>query len=166
MKKVLIALGAAFLGLVVLGGAMLAAGYTFVQSHEGEGKTYVDAVVQRIAKDWDDAALMAEASPEMLHVASRDQIRALFQTFGERLGALKGYGGATRETYFVNFTMSGRVLTLTHTAPAVFENGPATIRVRTIRRDGQWKVLDFYVQSEALVREPGGVGRPKRAPAI
>ena len=126
----------------------------------------MDTIVPRIVTDWNDAALVAEASPEMLQIASRDQVHALFRTLGERLGTLKEYGGATRITYFVNFTTSGRVLTLTHTAPALFEGGPAMLRIRTVRRGGQWKVLAFYVDADALLRDPGGSGGPKRMPTI
>jgi hypothetical protein len=154
VKKVLIALGAGFAGLVVLGGIMFGAGYAFLLSHEAEATAYVDAAVQRVVGDWNDAALIAEASPELLQAASREQIRRLFQTFSERLGALKGSGGATRDAYAVNFTLSGRVLTVMHTVPAAFENGPATIRIRTIRRDGRWKILNFHVESDALLDRP------------
>ena len=166
MKKALVAFGAAFVGLIVLFGGMFVAGYSFATSHDREGKIYVDTIVPLIVTGWNDAALMAEASPEMLQIASRDQVHALFRTLGERLGALKEYGGATRIAYFVNFTTGGRVLTLTHTAPAVFEGGPAMLRIRTIRRGGQWNVLEFYLDAEALLRDPGDSRGPKRMPTI
>ena len=36
-------------------------------------------------------------------------------------------------------------------ADAVFEKGPATLRIQTVRRAGQWKLLEVYVQSDSLL---------------
>jgi hypothetical protein len=151
MKKVFVVLGMIFATLIFVVGTVGVFGYAFLKQHEGEGQKYVDDAIRRIAKDWSEATLTAEASPELLKVASPAQIRGLLAMFAKRLGALKSYGGATRETYFVNFTTSGRVLTLTHSAPAVFEGGAATIKARTILRDGQWKIIELYIHSDALV---------------
>ena len=37
-------------------------------------------------------------------------------------------------------------------ADATFEKGPATLRIRTVRQGAEWKLLEFFVHSEALLR--------------
>jgi hypothetical protein len=128
MRKALIVLGWAFLGLIVLGVGVFAVGYWIAAAAEHEGKAYVD------------------------RVAPRGKIDTLFDAFSRRLGALQRYGGASRQHYFVNFTLQGPVVTMIYTADAVFEKGPATLRIQTVRRAGQWKLLEVYVQSDSLLR--------------
>jgi hypothetical protein len=52
----------------------------------------------------------------------------------------------------VNFTLHGPVVTLTYTADATFQKGPATLRIRTVRHGAEWKLLEFFVYSDALLR--------------
>ena len=151
MKKALVVLGWVFLALLVLGAGVFGAGYWIVTAAEPEGRAYVDRVTPAIVAAWSAQALVAEASPELLAVAPRTKIDALMDAFAKRLGALQRYGGASRQHYLVNFT-PGPVVTMTYTADAVFEKGAATLRIRTLRRGGQWKLLELYVQSEALLR--------------
>lgn len=152
MKKTLIVLGSAFLVLIVLALGVFAAAYWVAIRADAAGKAYVDGVTPPIISAWSAEALVAEASPELLTAAPRARIDALMDTFSKRLGALQRYGGATRQHYVVNFTLQGPVVTMTYSADAAFEKGPATLRLRAVRRAGQWKLQELYVQSDALLR--------------
>lgn len=152
MRRALIVLGSVFVALIVLGLGVFTAAYWIATAAEPEGKGYVDRVAPAIVRAWSAEALVAQASPELLSVAPREKIAALLEVFARRLGALERYGGASRQHYFVTFTLEGPVVTMLYTADAAFEKGPATLRVRTVRRGGQWKLVEFYVQSDALLR--------------
>jgi len=100
-------------------------------------------------------ALLAVAAAQMPDAREairlgRTQDETLFASFSKRLGRLQAYGGSQREGYFFKLTMRGRVLTYVYLVTARFERGPAQIRVRAVWRDGEWKLSDFYVLSEAL----------------
>ena len=152
MKKALIVLGSAFLSLIVLAIGGLAASHWIVTAADRDGKAYVDRVTPTIVAAWDPSALVGQASPEFLSAAPRAKIDTIFNVFSNRLGTLQRYGGASRQDYFVNFTLHGPVVTLTYTADATFEKGPATLRIRTVRHGAEWKLLEFFVHSEALLR--------------
>jgi len=152
MKKALIVLGCAFLVLIVLAIGVSAAGYWIMTTAEREGKAYVDRVTPTIVAAWDPSAFVGQASPDLLNATPRAKIGTIFNTFSNRLGTLQRYGGATRRDYFVNFTLHGPVVTLTYTADATFEKGPATLRIRTVRQGAEWKVRELFVHSDALLR--------------
>lgn len=152
MKKALMVLGCAFLTLIVVAIGVVAASYWVMTGAERDGKAYVDRVTPMIVAAWDPSALVGQASPEFLRATPRAKIDTAFSVFSSRLGALERYGGATRGDYFVNFTLHGPVVTLTYTADATFEKGPATLRIRTARQGAEWKLVEIFVHSEALLR--------------
>ena len=39
-----------------------------------------------------------------------------------------------------------------YTAKTTFENGPAAVNVGLIEHEGQWQILSFYVNSQALLK--------------
>ncbi|PYN96227.1 MAG: hypothetical protein DMD91_22280 [Candidatus Rokuibacteriota bacterium] len=151
MKKSLLALGTVILVFLGIAGLVSGAGYYSASMREGEAKAYVDRIVPAVVGGWSTGDLLANASREMLRDITLDRIDTLFASFKRRLGPLRAYGGAQRENYFFAFTTRGRVLTYVYVVTARFERGPAQIRVRAVWRDGQWKLSDFYVFSDALV---------------
>jgi len=152
MKKALIVLGGVFLSLIVLAIGVMAASYWIMTAAERDGKAYVDRVTPMIVAAWDPNALVGQASQQFLSATPRVQIDTAFNAFSNRLGTLQRYGGGTRGDFFVNFTLRGPVVTLTYTADATFENGPATLRIRTVRQGAEWKVRELFVHSDALLR--------------
>jgi hypothetical protein len=152
MKKSLIALATVILAFLAIAALVSVAGYYSASVREGEARAYVDRTVPAVVGRWSTGDLLANASREMLRDITLDRIDTLFASLKQRLGPLRAYGGARREGYFFAFTMRGRVLTYVYLVSAKFERGPAQIRVRAVWRDGQWKLSDFYVVSDALVR--------------
>ena len=150
MKRSLVALSTVAMAVLVGAGLVAAAGYYSATVREGEAKAYVDRIVPAVVMRWSSGDLFANASREMLRDITLDRIDTLFASFSKRLGRLQAYGGSQREGYFFKLTMRGRVLTYVYLVTARFERGPAQIRVRAVWRDGEWKLSDFYVLSEAL----------------
>jgi hypothetical protein len=113
MKKALVVFGWVFLVLLLLGASMFGAAYWIAGAAEPEGKAYVDRVTPAIVGAWSVETLVAEASPALLEVAPRAKIDPLMGAF------------------------ASPVVTMTYTADAAFEKGPATLRIRALRRAGQ-----------------------------
>ena len=151
MKKVLIVLGAVLLVLVLLAAILIGLGSYTLRTSEGEAKSYVDRTVQSIVTDWNLKTLVAEAAPELMRVAPPEKLQPIFKAFSTRLGPLKQYNGAIRQRYYVNLMPWNRFVTFSYIVDATFEKSPAKIRVGIIRRDGQWKLTDFFVVSDALI---------------
>jgi len=152
MKRSLTALGTVVLGLLAVAAVISGIGYYSASAREGEARAYVDSVVPNVVSRWSTGDLLANASREMLREITLDRIDTLFAAFSKRLGPLQAYGGAKKEGSFFAFTMRGRVLSYTYLVNARFERAPAQIRVQAVWRDGEWKLSDFYVFSEALVQ--------------
>src|SRR5881397_1202051 len=151
MKRTLLALATVILVFGAIALLVSGAGYYSASSREGEARAYVDKIVPAVVSRWSTGDLLANASREMLRDVTLDRIDTLFASFSKRLGRLQSYGGSQSEGYFFKLTMRGRVLTYVYLVTARFERGPAQIRVRAVWRDGQWKLSDFYVFSDALV---------------
>ena len=144
-----------FIVLISLAVAVALAGgiYTLVCRALGldaECKAYVDSVVPAIAGSWSVDAVMQEASPELKQGAPRERVARLFESCSDRLGKLTTYGGAVGQVNVSITTQHGKVVTGWYTATAQFEKDDATFEVRTIKRNGQWRILYFGVTSDAL----------------
>ncbi len=151
MKKFFTILGGIFAVLIVVA----VVGF-FVLNHFGAGldeesKTYVDSNLPRILTDWNADEMMNRASPELMKVAPKEKIEELFKVFSEKLGPLKEYKGSRGQSNVSVTTQEGKVITGSYIANAVFEKAPATIQFRIIKHDSQWQILEFRVNSDALM---------------
>lgn len=151
MKKFLTILGGIFVVLIVV----VVVGF-FVLNYFGTGldeesKLYVDSNLPQIINDWGVEELISRASPELMKVAPKEKIENLFNAFSERLGPLKEYKGSNGQVNISVTTQKGKVITGAYVAEAIFEKAPATIQFRIIKHDNQWQILEFRVNSEALL---------------
>ena len=71
--------------------------------------------------------------------------------FLNKLGNLKSYNGSKGEAgiHINNFK---KTITAEYTVNAEFENASAQIKVGIIKRENEWKIYNFYVYSDAMVR--------------
>ncbi|HWH70930.1 MAG TPA: hypothetical protein VNT26_16190 [Candidatus Sulfotelmatobacter sp.] len=151
MKKFLMVLGGLFAVLTVATiGGIFAMKY-FGEDLDKESKAYVDANLPQIVGNWDPRELLDRASPEFSQVVPQEKVIKLFKILSQRLGPLKEYKGSAGQSN-VLLNPEGKVITGDYKADAVFENGPAKIDFRIIRRDGQWQVLEFWVNSDVLLQ--------------
>lgn len=150
MKKMFTVLGGIFAVLLV--GAVV--GF-FILNYFGtaldeESKSYVDANLPKILKNWDVGEFTKRASPELMVVAPKEKIEQLFHVFSEKLGSLKEYKGSNGQSNMSITTQEGKVITGAYIAEAIFEKAPATIQFRIIKHGDNWQVLEFRVNSDAL----------------
>ncbi|OGT98671.1 MAG: hypothetical protein A2298_05280 [Gammaproteobacteria bacterium RIFOXYB2_FULL_38_6] len=95
--------------------------------------------------------LINRSSPELLKVAPKEKMEELFNAFSKKLGSLKEYKGSKGQSNTSVTTQNGKVITGVYVAEAIFEKAPATIQFRIIKHDNQWQILEFRVNSEALI---------------
>jgi len=121
---------------------------------EKEAQAYIDANLPVIAASWDPAELVKRASPELMDVASKDQIAGLFAMFSQRLGPLREYKGSKGRVN-VSFTFKkGRIITGAYSAQAVFEKARGLIECQLVKHGDRWQITSFRVNSDALARPP------------
>lgn len=153
MKKIVVALGWTFLAFLVLVGGF--AGYmAYVGPKlDASSKAYVDGQIPVIVSSWSEDEVFKRAAPELQRVmtTSKTQIDRVFERFSH-LGKLEHYDGAKGEANILVNLKQGEVITASYVASARFENGPARITVRLIRHGDQWQLLNFKVNSPALMR--------------
>lgn len=151
MKKFLMFLGVIFLGLIVfavIGGSVL---HSVGSRLDEESKLYVDEAIPAVVGMWDSQELLDRASPEFLGATAQKDVEHLFEIFAKRLGPLKEYRGPQGESNMFVDAAKGKIITAAYSAEAEFEKGPATIQMRIILRNDEWKILNFRVNSAALV---------------
>jgi hypothetical protein len=150
MKKILMVLGVVFAALiivVVIGFFML---NYFGSKLDKESMAYVDEAIPIIISSWNSKELIDRASSELLQVAPVDKIESLFNIFSGRLGKLETYKGSKGQAN-ISVTPQGKVTTAAYVAEAIFERAPATIQIRVILHNNKWQILQFHVNSEALM---------------
>lgn len=150
MKKFFIALGAIFACLIVLGVVLFSIAAHTGSKLDTESKAYVDRIVPQIVTSWDSKELLNNASPELLKVAPADKIDSMFKMLSEKLGGYKAYKGAEGDS-LINITPQGKVITAAYYTQVAFDKADATVKIRVIKHGENWQVLEFYVDSQALM---------------
>jgi len=151
MKRILVVLGGIFAFILLVGIIGFLVLNFFGRRLDKESKAYVDEVIPIIATSWNSKDLLDRASPELIQVAPTEKIESLFHAFSEKLGPLREYKGSRGDAKLGFTPQMGKITTADYVAEAIFEKAPAKINVRTILHNGTWQILQFYVNSEALL---------------
>ena len=150
MKKFFIILGSIFLAIIVLG----AIGIAFVavrgNALDKESKAYADSAIPAIVTTWSEKELLNRASPELKQAATADQLDRLFRWISG-LGQLQKCEPAQGQALMSATTQSGKMISAQYTAKATFQKGEATIKLGLIKHGDQWQILNFHMDSPALV---------------
>ncbi len=150
MGKVLKALGGVFLLIVVLVAGVFI--YGLIVKLGSESKAYVDNAVPILVNGWNPSELKSRASEELLPFLKEPDLGNLYIMFN-RLGRMTRYNGSEGQ-YHTNLKLpKGIVTTASYIATADFENGPGTIKMSLIRKNGTWKILEFRVNSPIFLRQ-------------
>ncbi|HZP11291.1 MAG TPA: hypothetical protein VFB36_02585 [Nevskiaceae bacterium] len=152
MRNFLMFLGSLLLMLVVIGGLGLV--YATIKGPEldRDSRAFVDASVQTICADWNEQALVERAAPELIQSVGQGVLERMFGRF-RQLGGLQGYSGADGDAS-MTLTSKGLSVTALYFARATFAAGDAVIRVALTRQHGDWKIIGFKVDSEAIAAKP------------
>jgi hypothetical protein len=150
MKRILIALGVAFLALVVVVVAFIGHNAFTGSALDKESKAYVDAAVPAIISSWNEQELLKRASPEFQHATGPGDVDRLFGWF-RTLGQFQKYEGANGEATISVTPQTGRVISARYVAKAVFDKGEANIEVVLMKHGNLWQIAGFKVYSPALM---------------
>jgi len=150
MKKFFIVLGSIFLAIIVLG----AIGIAFIavrgNALDKESKAYVDSAIPSIVTTWSEKELLDRASPEFKQAVTIDQLDRLFR-WVSGLGQLQKCDPAQGQPVMSATTQTGKMISAQYTAKATFQKGEAMIKLGLIKHGDQWQILNFHVDSPALV---------------
>lgn len=150
MKKILMILGAVFSVLCVVaivGFSVLAVKGSALDK---ESKSYVDEVTPIILANLNKETLFQYASDELLNSASSEDFDKLFNWF-QKLGQFKEYNGSEGQATIMVTTQNGKQITGKYETNAEFEYGPATIIISVVKKDDDWQILGFHINSLAFV---------------
>ena len=149
MKKIFIVLGVIFLCIIIIG----VIGFSITAYHgtklDKTSKAYVDEVIPIIVSSWDSRELINRASPELLEVLSKDQLRDLFATFSKKLGRLKDYKESKGDA-LIKVSPKGKIITASYIAQLAFEKADAEVKIGLIQHNEKWQLLEFRVKSDAF----------------
>jgi len=149
MKKTLMILGSIFAVLIiasVIGFSVLA---VKGKALDKESKTYVDQVTPLLLENLSKDNLFKYASDELKNSSSPEEFVKLFNFFS-KLGRFRKYIESKGQANISVTTDKGKQITGYYEAQADFENGPATIKITTIKKGDQWQVIGFHINSMAL----------------
>ena len=150
MKKFFIILGSIFLAIIVLG----AIGIAFIavrgNALDKESKAYANAAIPAIVTTWSEKELLDRASPEFKQAVTTDQLDRLFR-WVSGLGQLQKCEPAQGQALMSATTQTGKMISAQYTAKATFQKGEATIKLGLIKHGNEWELLNFHVDSPALV---------------
>ena len=150
MKKFLIVLGSIFLTIVVLGTIGIAFVAVRGAALDKESKAYADAAIPAIATTWSEKELLDRASPEFKQAVTTDQLDRLFR-WVSGLGQLQKCEPAQGQALMSATTQTGKMISAQYAAKATFQKGEAVIKLGLIKHGNEWQILNFHVDSPALV---------------
>ena len=151
LKKILMIFGAVFAALIMVAIAGVAVFAYLGTGLDRESKTYVDLAVPAIAGNWEAGELDSRKSAELRAIIKPGEVEKFFSVLQTRLGRLKQYKGA-RGGSFVGYDLKkGKVVTARYVAQADFEQGRAEILLSLVKRDGDWQITEFRVNSPQLM---------------
>lgn len=152
MKKTLMILGGIFGVLIIVG----VIGFSILavkgNALDEESKSYVDDVTPKILANLNRVTLFQYSSEELKNSAPQEEFDKLFNWFG-KLGKFIEYKESNGQANISVTTQNGKQITAYYVAQAEFENGPATIKVSTMKKGDDWQIYGFHVNSMALANE-------------
>ncbi len=150
MKKLLVILGSIFLAVIVLGAIGIGFAAYRGSMLDKESKAYADSAIPAIVTGWNEQELLARASPEFKQAVTNDQLDRLFR-WVRSLGQLQKCEPSQGHALMSATTQTGKMISARYTAEAKFQKGKATIKLGLIKHEDQWQIVNFYVDSPALV---------------
>ena len=150
MKKFFIILGSIFLAIILL--VVIGIGFVAVRGNvlDKESKAYADAAIPAVVTTWSQKELLDRASPELKQAVTTDQLDRLFR-WVSGLGQLQKCEPAQGQALMSATTQTGKMISAQYTAKATFQKGEAEIKVVLIKHGNEWQILNFHVDSPALV---------------
>lgn len=152
MRKFFYGLGVITAVAIVAGGIGL-----FMLARSGAAldtasKAYVEDTVVTVASNWNADELWKRASPHLRTIATRNDIRGLFDTARQALGPLLEYRGSQGQA-LISTMNSQTALSAKYVARAHFQNGDADLQLVLVKQGDEWMIEGFHINSSALMQK-------------
>jgi hypothetical protein len=115
-------------------------------------KAYVEDTVVIVASKWNADELWKRASPHLRTIATRDDMRGLFDTARQALGPLLEYRGSQGQA-LISTMNSQTTISAKYVARAHFQNGDADLQFVLVKQGDEWMVEGFHINSSALMQK-------------
>ena len=160
MRKLAVIL-AIILSVVVVIAILLGLGIRRTVLEQAEGQAYVERVLPACLREWNSDLLFKETAPDFKQVTSSVELDSLFRVCADRLGSMKGYRGVQGNvTVWYRRRPDGETARGFYVAIVDFEEDVARVEVEIVKRDGRWRIIYFYLTSNAFLSPPEPSGEP------
>jgi len=88
-----------------------------------------------------------------LHFVIEPVIKELFEYLKLKLGTARGFEEPEGEAHISVMIPQGKTVTASYAVKADYQKAPATIMLRLLQKNRQWKILAFHVDSDAFLGE-------------
>lgn len=132
---------------LVTGGAALAIAARN-STLDSEGRHFVAAAIPAIFTNWNERALISRASTELRGAVKERDLDRLFGGMSRNLGRLQSCQQVNGNATISMDTARGIVVTGDYVARAKFKAGRAEIRLSLIRKNGNWRIQSFRLNSD------------------
>jgi transposase len=152
MRKFFYGLGVITAVAIVAGGIGL-----FLLARNGAAldtasKAYVENTVVTVASNWNADELWKRASPHLRTIATRNDMRGLFDTARQALGPLLEYRGSQGQA-LISTMNSQTTISAKYVARAHFQNGDADLQFVLVKQGDEWMIEGFHINSSALMQK-------------
>lgn len=167
MRTFLAIIGALAIGVVGLFGVLVIIGVQRAGPVLEEAHAYADESVPAITSEWNGDELWSRAAPELKELLRNGGLEQLMSAGSFQLGRLVNYNPAecTLTGYELG-TEEGETALAQCAGKAEYEKAIAGYTLNVLKREGEWKILGFYVLAEEATDQPVMVSyRPAPKPA-
>ena len=151
-------LGAVLLAVLVMVGALAAVYVPKGFALERSAVAYMETNVPLIVANWDSSEVTKRAAPEFLVPAVQEGLPTLFAQLS-KLGKLKSLGKpeggvvvadlqlaiAKNQLHLRSRDQRLQPISAELVADAVFDAGPARVKMTLVRRGSDWRIIGFWV---------------------
>jgi hypothetical protein len=157
MRKFFYWLGIAAASVIVLVVLFIAYTAYIGVGIDKEARLYADDAVIAITAHWDVKELRQRATPELLQQVKPEDLDSLFTWFAT-LGALVDYQGSKQRGWNQSTGTQGTMINAEYAGDGKYAAGSATIDLMLLKRDGEWRISGFHVNSSKLIENKVGRG--------
>ena len=113
-----------------------------------ESKQYVDNVIPKIIKNFDENVFLEYAAPELVKNIPKEKIEKIFKMY-KKLGTFEKYLGSKGKAKVSFAIMQLKKWTYAkYTCKAQFTTGEAIIKVTIIKENNQWYIYHLKINSK------------------
>ena len=113
---------------------------------DAEGRQFVQAAIPAIFSEWNEQELLRRASAELRAAVREAQLYRLFGGMSGKFGKLK-HCGPMRGKANIAVEPEGLVISGEYVAATMFASGEAEIGLSLVKRQGEWRITSFRLDS-------------------